>query len=239
MSKKMLAVICARGGSAGVPGKNIMQIAGKPLIGWSVETALSDTRITDVIVSTDDEAIAVVAEKYGAKRPFMRPAELATSAAGKFGVWKHALSQCEELYQTRYDYFLDIDCTTPLLDAGDLKCFLDTFFSALELADLDGMFTVSASHRNPYFNLVEEDEVGYLSLSKRLGTNIESRQSSPKTWDIVAGFYAFKADYIRTNTYLMNGKMRAFEVPRERSFDIDEPFDAKLVNWLMEEKHKG
>jgi CMP-N-acetylneuraminic acid synthetase len=239
MSKKMLAVICARGGSTGVPGKNIMPIAGKPLIGWSVETALSDPRISDVIVSTDDEKIAKVAQEFGAERPFLRPAELATSAAGKFGVWKHALSTCEEIYKTRYEYFLDIDCTTPLLDAGDLKRFLDAFFMALEHGDLDGMFTVSSAHRNPYFNLVEEDEAGYLSLSKKLPSNIESRQSSPKAWDIVAGFYAFKADYIRTNTYLMNGKMKGFEVPRERSFDIDEPFDAKLVNWLMQEKHKG
>lgn len=239
MSKNILAVICARGGSTGVPGKNIMPIAGKPLIGWSVETALSDARIEDVIVSTDDEKIAGVAEEFGAKRPFMRPGDLATKTAGKFGVWKHALGACEEIYGKRYDYFLDIDCTTPLLDEGDLKRFLDAFFEAEQAGNLDGMFTVSASHRNPYFNLVEEDSQGYLGLSKKLETNIESRQTSPKAWDIVAAFYIFKAAYIRTNDYLLNGKMKGFEVPREKSFDIDEPFDAELVNWLMTKKHKG
>lgn len=237
MSQKILAVICARGGSTGVPGKNIMPIAEKPLIGWSVERGLAEPRITDLVISTDDQKIADVAAGFGAKIPFLRPAELATSAAGKFGVWKHALTACEDLYKTRYDYFLDIDCTTPLLDARDLKNFLDSFFEESAAREIDGMFTVSASHRNPYFNLVEEDAEGLLHLSKKLPVNVESRQASPKTWDIVAGYYIFKADYIRQGSYLLNGRLRPFEVPRARSFDIDEPFDAVLVDWLMRRQH--
>ena len=239
MSKKILGVICARGGSTGVPGKNIMPIAGKPLIGWSVETALSEDRITDVIVSTDDEKIADVAQSFGAKKPFMRPDDLATKEAGKFGVWKHALGACEEAYNTKYDFFIDIDCTTPLLDEKDLKGFMDAFLSAQEADDFDGMFTVAPSHRNPYFNLVEEDEQGYLALSKSIETKVESRQKSPKTLDIVAGFYIFKADYIRKGSYLMDGRLRGYEVEPEKSFDIDEPFDAELVSWLMERKHNS
>ncbi|PJB69217.1 MAG: hypothetical protein CO093_11045 [Alphaproteobacteria bacterium CG_4_9_14_3_um_filter_47_13] len=237
MSQKILGVICARGGSTGVPGKNIMPIAGKPLIGWSVERGLAESRITDLVISTDDPDIARVAESFGAKVPFMRPPELATSSAGKFGVWKHALAACEKIYETHYDAFLDIDCTTPLLDAQDLKDFLDTFYKARQENEIDGMFTVSASHRNPYFNLVEEDGQGLLYLSKKLDVNIESRQTSPKAWDIVAGYYIFDADYIRQGSYLLNGKLRGYEVPRERSFDIDEPFDAVLVDWLMKKQH--
>ncbi len=237
MTGKILSVICARGGSTGVVGKNIMPIAGKPLIGWSIETALAEPRITDVIVSTDDPEIAEVAKSFGAKVPFLRPDELATSAAGKFGVWKHALAACEGKYDTKYDAFMDIDCTTPLLDNGDLKGIIDAYLAAQSENDIDGMFTVSPSHRSPYFNLVEEGEDGCLALSKKLDVNIESRQTSPKTLDIVAGFYIFAADYIRNGDYLLNGRLHGYEVPREKSFDIDEPFDAKLVNWLMEEKH--
>jgi len=233
---EILGVICARGGSTGVPGKNIKPIAGKPLIAWSIENALSDPRITDVIVSTDDPKIADVAKEYGAKVPFMRPDDLATSAAGKFGVWKHALEACEKEYGKTYDAFIDLDCTTPLLDSGDLKGILDAFLKAKD--DMDGMFTVAPSHRNPYFNLVEEDEKGYLHLSKKLNTNIESRQASPKALDIVAGFYIFNAHYIRTENYLLNGRLRGYEVPKEKSFDIDEPFDFELVSWLMEKKYR-
>ncbi|MCT4655436.1 MAG: acylneuraminate cytidylyltransferase family protein [Cohaesibacter sp.] len=232
---EILGAICARGGSTGVPGKNIMPIAGKPLIAWSIENALADPRITDVIVSTDDPAIAEVAVRYGAKTPFVRPQELATSKAGKFGVWKHALSACESIYGKVYDAFIDIDCTTPLLDGDDLAGIIDAFMQ--KSGDTDGIFTVSPSHRSPYFNLVEEDEDGFLALSKKLEVNIEARQASPLTYDIVAGYYIFEADYIRNGSYLMNGKVRGYPVPREKSFDIDEPFDAKLVNWLMEQKH--
>lgn len=235
MTQKILGVICARGGSTGVPGKNIMPIAGKPLIGWAVETALSDPRITDVVISTDDKKIADVAQSFGAKIPFLRPADLATSAAGKFGVWKHALTTCEDLYNMQYDAFIDIDCTTPLLDTQDLNGIIDQFEQ--EQSKIDGIFTVSSAHRNPYFNLVEEDDKGLLHLSKSLDTKVEARQAAPTTWDIVAGFYIFNAEYIRTNSYLLNGRMKGYEVPKEKSFDIDEPFDAKLVNWLMEEKH--
>lgn len=236
MTQKILAVICARGGSTGVPGKNIMPIAGKPLIGWSIETALKNKDITDVVVSTDDLKIAEVAKEFGAKVPFIRPDDLATSAAGKFGVWKHALAACENEYDTKYDYFLDVDCTTPLLNAEDLKGIIDAYLSVVKTQDVDGMFTVSPSHRSPYFNLVEEDKDGFLHLSKKLQVNIESRQKSPKTLDIVAGFYIFAADYIRQGSYLLNGNLKGYEVPREKSFDIDEPFDAKLVNWLMEQQ---
>ncbi len=237
MTEKTLAVICARGGSVGVAGKNIMPIAGKPLIGWSIETALAEPRITDVVVSTDDPKIAEVAGRFGAKVPFLRPDELATSHAGKFGVWKHALAACEDEYNTKYDIFIDIDCTTPLLDISDLKGIIDAYIEAKKADDIDGIFTVSPSHRSPYFNLVEECEDGCLELSKKLNVNIESRQASPKTFDIVAGFYIFTADYIRNGDYLLNGRLHGYEVPREKSFDIDEPLDAKLVNWLMEEKY--
>lgn len=239
MSKKVLGTICARGGSTGVPGKNIMPFAGKPLVGWAVETALSDPRITDVIISTDSQEIADIAQQHGAKVPFTRPAELATKEAGKFGVWKHALAACEEKYETEYDYFIDIDCSSPLLDSEDLNAFLDSYFSDIETEDFDGMFCVSPSHRNPYFNLVEQNEAGYLELSKKLDVKIESRQVSPKTFDILAGFYIFPASYVRNNTHMLDGNLKPYVVPREKSFDIDEPFDVEIINWLMERKHSN
>lgn len=158
MNNKTLCVIGARGGSKGVPGKNVKLIAGKPLIGWTVERAMNVNAIDQVVVSTDCPDIAKVAQQFGAEIPFMRPAELATSKAGKFGVWKHALQECEEIYGAEYDWFLDMDCTNPLLETDDVERMLQQFETELENnSQLDGMFTVSAPHRNPYFNQVEED----------------------------------------------------------------------------------
>lgn len=239
MTEKILCVIGARGGSQGVPGKNVMSIAGKPLIVWTIDRALAlGDLVTDLVVSTDDTEIARVAREAGADVPFVRPAALASATAGKFQVWKHALETAEQIYGRSYDIFLDMDCTNPLLEATDLQHFIDGFRSGRNAGPLDGMFTVCAAHRSPYFNLVEENDDGFLELSKTLSSGpVVRRQSSPKAWDIVAGFYMFTSDYIRRANGLLEGRIRGFEVPREKSFDIDEPFDAELVTWLLEKRH--
>src|ERR1700722_1416381 len=116
-----LCVISARGGSQGLPGKNIRPLLGKPLIVWSIEHALAAPEIDRVVVSTDSEAIAAVAEGAGALVPFRRPAELASSEAGKFQVWQHALRACEAHFHQEFEFFLDLDCTNPLRDVEDIS----------------------------------------------------------------------------------------------------------------------
>eukprot|EP00494_Astrolonche_serrata_P004206 UN04218 len=103
----ILCVISARGGSGGLPGKNIRSLLGKPLIAWSIEQAIATDGIDKVIVSTDSDEIAKSAKESGAEVPFIRPNELSTAEAGKFGVWKHALRSCREYYQEDYDLYLD------------------------------------------------------------------------------------------------------------------------------------
>ena len=238
MTEKILCVIGARGGSQGVPGKNIMPMQGKPLIAWTIERALSlGDILSDIVVSTDDPAIARVALDLGAKVPFVRPAQLASSTAGKFQVWKHALKASEDSFHRSYDVFLDMDCTNPLLEAEDLRRFLDAFREARRSGSTDGMFTVCAAHRSPYFNLVEEDELGFLHLSKSLSSGpVVRRQASPRAWDIVAGFYIFTTSYIHRAETLLEGAIKPFEVPREKSFDIDDAFDVEIVSWILEKR---
>ena len=98
------------------------------------------------------------------------------------------------------------------------------------------MFTVSASHRSPYFNLVEEDDNGLLHLSKKTEKAVLGRQGAPKSWDIVAALYVLDPSYLKKANGLLEGRMMGYEVPREKSFDIDEPFDVKLVEFLMRQR---
>ena len=109
-----VCVISARGGSKGLPNKNIRPILGKPLIAWSIIQALQVPEIEKVVVSTDSDKIASVAHEYGAETPFVRPKELAADNSGKFEVFKHAYKACKKHYQKDFEFFLDLDCTNPL-----------------------------------------------------------------------------------------------------------------------------
>lgn len=239
MVDRTLCVICARGGSVGVPGKNIKEIGGKPLIGWAVEKALLSECFSEVIVSTDSREIADVAQQHGAKVPFLRPNEHSTSEAGKFGVWKHALTECEQHFSCHFDYFVDIDCTSPLIRLATVRDFMTKFEEVKAIEDINGVITMTPSHRSPYFNLVEKDKSGKISLSKTAGAfSIERRQDSKSTWDIVAGLYAFKADFIRSKEYLFDGNLLGYEVDRAESFDIDEPLDLEIVESLFVTRSK-
>src|SRR5215213_3583299 len=150
----ILCVIAARGGSQGVPGKNIRPLLGKPVIAWAIDTALRAPGVDRVVVSTDSQQIAEAAIAAGAEVPFIRPADLARPDTGKFQVWQHALAACEKKYNTAYELFVDIDCTNPLLETTDVTAAIDRF-RALRAANVpvDAVFTVSAARHNPYFNL--------------------------------------------------------------------------------------
>lgn len=230
-----LCVICARAGSVGVPGKNYKEIAGKPLVAWAIEKALRIELFTDVVVSTDCERVSEIALQYGAKVPFIRPAELASSSSGKFAVWKHAVEECEKQFDRSYRTFVDIDCTTPLLKLKTIKDFFSQYQKEQAIPEVDGMISVAQPYRNPYFNMVERNPGGYLCLSKKIEASVERRQDAAQVWDVVAGVYAFDAEFIRSKNYLFDGVLSGFEVPREESFDIDEPFDFRMVSWLLEQ----
>jgi CMP-N,N'-diacetyllegionaminic acid synthase len=166
-SKRPLCVIAARGGSQGVPGKNIRPLCGKPVIAWAIEKALAAREFERVVVSTDHAEIARIAAQAGAEVPFTRPAELSGPDAGKFQVWQHALRECEARYGEQYEAYVDIDCTNPLLELEDIRAALAQFRAARRRG-VDAVFTVCRARRNPYFNLVEPDASGALRMSKRL-----------------------------------------------------------------------
>src|SRR3989304_829831 len=230
-----LCVISARGGSRGVPGKNIRPLLGKPLIVWSIEQALATPEIDRVVVSTDSEAIAEVARAAGAETPFVRPDYLSTSEAGKFDVFKHALAACEEHYGEEYEFYLDLDCTNPLRDISDISACITQFRDRRQYG-VDGIFAICTARKNPYFNLLEADDKGALKICKKLPAAIVRRQDAPPVYEHVASIYVFSPDYIRSASYLLDGHMEGYDIGSEKSLDVDSDFDFLLIEYLMKRK---
>lgn len=236
----ILCVVSARGGSQGVPGKNIRPLLGKPLIVRAIETALAAPEINRVIVSTDSAVIAGVAASGGADVPFMRPIELAQADTGKFQVWQHALQSAEAHFGKRFDVYVDIDCTNPLIEPKDISGAIAHFkFLRQEKASVDAVFTVARARRNPYFNLVEPDETGALKMSKSRGATVLSRQKAPPVFEHVAGVYVLDSDYLRRASHLLQGHAEGYELPEEKAFDIDSEIDFILIEYLLQRRLAG
>lgn len=233
--ENILCVIGARGGSQGVPGKNIRPLLGKPVIAWAIEKALAVTGVNRVVVSTDSELIAEAARAAGADVPFTRPLELASSHAGKFQVWQHALDACERLDGVVYDHYLDIDCTNPLVETCDIEGALQLFRRLRqEGCDPDAVFTISEARRNPYFNLVESDAKGVLKMSKSFdeGT-VLARQHAPAVFEHVAGTYVLATRYLRSANHLLDGKAFGYQIPPSKALDIDTELDFSIIEFLL------
>ena len=227
----IVCVISARGNSQGVKNKNIRIINGKPLIVWSIEQAISVPEIDHVFVSTDSNEIATIAEKAGAKIPFKRPDELSNERIGKFYVWKHALGMIEEILDDEIEIYVDLDCTNPLRSSEDISNAINLFKSQED--EIDAIFSVCDARKNPYFNVVEYDENGFLSISKELDSRVVRRQDAPDVFEHVASIYILKPEFIRSKENLLDGKTRGYNIGNEKSFDIDSEFDFEIIEYLM------
>jgi CMP-N-acetylneuraminic acid synthetase len=233
---KKLCVISARGGSKGVPGKNIRNLLGKPLIAWSIEQALAVNDIDRVVVSTDSVEIAAIARSYGAETPFIRPSELATSQSGKFDVFKHALSACKEHFREDYEYYLDLDCTNPLRDISDINNCIAKYRERRDFG-VDGIFTICNARKNPYFNMLEMDGLGALKMSKELKSKVLRRQDAPRVFEHVASIYVLNPNYINSASHLLDGHTEGYDIGEDKTFDIDSEFDFQIIEFLMKKKY--
>lgn len=231
---KILITFCARGGSKGVPMKNIRPLCGKPLMQYSIEVARKFQIITGFdchfAISTDDETILLKAKEFGLKTDYLRPIELATDAAGKVETIAHLLKFEEEQNQCSYDYILDLDISSPLRTAIDLKeayAIINGDKKALNL------FSVSKAHRNPYFNMVEQGEDGYYKLIKQLSKDVLSRQKAPIVYDLNASFYFYKRIFFDLgHKSVSTDRALIYEVPHI-CFDIDNMIDFEIMEFLI------
>ncbi len=227
----ILATICCRGGSQGVPGKNIKLLNGKPLIAYTIESAKRSALINMLIVSTDDTLIAAIASEYGASVPFMRPDDLATNTASKWPVFIHAVETYEKLTGETVDYLVDLDVTVPLKNSQDIDGAIEM---ALSDPALDVVITGYEPERNPYFNMMELGEDGLAEIVKKSSKPIVRRQDAPKVYSLTPAAYVVKKSALYEYEHWSKARCKIFEIPRERAIDIDTEMDFKIVEFLMD-----
>ena len=226
---KAIAFIFARGGSKGLPGKNIRPLNGKPLIAWSIEHALAVKSIERVIVSTDSEEISTVARDYGAEVPFIRPEELARDDSPEWLAWRHALNYLLEMEGKLPDVMVSVPTTAPLRLPLDIKNCLDEY----EKGDTDIVITVTDAHRSPYFNMVKTHDDGTVGLVIPPQSAVIRRQDAPTIFDMTTVAYVARPEFVLTKNGVFEGRVRYAHVPPERALDIDTLLDFKIAECLM------
>lgn len=224
--KRVLCVIPARAGSKGVPGKNTRLLAGRPLVAYTFDCARECVSLDRVIVSTDSPDVADLARAAGIDVPFMRPAELATDQSGTIDVLLHTMRFVEQQEGAPYDLVLLLHATCPFRLPEDV----DACLGLVAEDGAESAFTVSRSHGNPYFNMVEVDSSG-VRLSK--SGDFACRQDAPDVYDINGAAYAWTWDALeRARAVILPGS-RVHVMPRERSVDIDDELDFRIAECLM------
>jgi len=234
---KYISLICARGGSKGLPGKNIMPIGGVPLIGRSIQIAKKINKISRVIVSTDSKKIAEVALEYGAEVPFIRPKELSLDSSSEWSVWRHAINYLEECGDDNVDAIVVLPATSPLKTISDVDRCIELF----EEGDVDSVITVSEANRNPYFNMVKIDRNNFSSLVVESNNNIYRRQDAPKVYGMTTVAYVVDMNFIKNFNGIFEGRVKSVVVPVERSIDIDTKLDFNIAECIYKytKKHNN
>ena len=225
-----VCTICARGGSKGVPGKNIRPLMGLPLIAYSIQQARATGLFSLIVVSSDSDDILTLAKHHGADLVIKRPDAMATDAAGKMPAIAHAVAAAETFAATHYKICVDLSVTAPLRLPEDI-------IAAVELQkkyDCKSIITGAASHCSPYFSMVEKDKNGIVHVSKISPAQVLRRQDSPPCYDMNGSIYVWKRDALLADPKVFYDDTRIHIMPRERSFDIDEELDFQLVEFMMQ-----
>lgn len=224
---KNFAFIFARGGSKGLPGKNIKPLAGKPLIQYSIGTAKKCPSIDEVFVSTDDTAIADIAREAGAII-IERPADLASDTSPEWLSWRHGIKWVESHYG-KFKYLVSLPATSPLRNVSDVEGAI----AKLESNAADICISVTPATRSPYFNMVKvlDDETCELVI-KPEGA-LTRRQDAPDVFDITTVVYVASPTFIQNNDSLFSGKVTSVVVPKDRAVDIDDIYDFLLAEAIV------
>lgn len=228
---RFLIVIPARGGSKGIPRKNIKSFDGKPLIYYTIDCARAIVGDEDICVSTDDEEIIQVVENYGLKVPFKRPKELATDAAGTYEVLLHALNYYESK-GIHYDALILLQVTSPFRTTQHLKEALKLYTQ-----NIDMVVSVKECAANPYYCVFEEDTEGFLHICKGNG-NIFRRQDAPKVYEYNGAIYIMNAEKLKTTHMHKMQKRVKYVMDDVSSFDLDTMWDWQMAESIIEHNKK-
>lgn len=224
--KKVYAFVFARGGSKGLPRKNVLLLDGIPLVARSIIVAKEVERVSKVFVSTDDPEIKKIARENGAEI-IERPSSLCTDSAPEWASWEHAVDFIERRGD-KFDVFLSLPATSPLRSIEDVNNTLDCLDT-----DVDVALTVSPAARSPYFNMVERLETGETKLAI-ISDGYSRRQDVPLMYDLTTVAYALRTDFIKKNQSIFEGRVRSVVVPKERAVDIDDVYDFKFAEMILQ-----
>jgi len=227
---KPICLIAARGGSKGVPRKNIRMLLKKPLIAYTIEKSLDSGIFSHVIVSTEDEEIAKISKQYGAEIPFLRPKNLAKDTTGMADVMIHAVTKLNSL-NYNFDVFVNRDCTVPFIQNKDISSSI----KLLKKTNCDAVYGVYVQHFNPYFNMMEIGKNGYLEFSKKMKVKPTRRQDAPKVFQL-NGFFTYNTKRFLKFKNQYPPKGLPIEIPPETGIMIDTELEFKIVEMMMKQK---
>ena len=225
---KCYGFIFARGGSKGLPGKNIKLLNGKPLIHYSIESAIRCPEIDKIFVSTDDQEIKDVAKLYDVEI-IDRPSELASDSAPEWLSWVHAVKYLKNRGDD-FDLFVSVPTTSPLREPSDISRSINQLLAV----DSDICISVTESSRSPFFNMVSI-QGDYAQLFSQTAHKVHRRQEAPKVYDITTVVYATSPAFILSANGVFSGKVTHIEIPKNRSIDIDDIYDFSFAELMMSE----
>jgi CMP-N,N'-diacetyllegionaminic acid synthase len=229
---KILCSICARGGSKGVKNKNIRNIMDKPLIAHTILQARKSGVVDKIAVSSDSDEILKIAKEFGADICIKRPDDLASDSAAKVPAIRHCAMEAEKQLHETFDIFVDLDCTSPLREPDDIKKSIQLLIDK----KCSNVITGALAHRSPYFNLVEINPEGHAQLAKKLDKPIVRRQDAPRCFDMNASIYVWNRKTLLNSDSIFQPDTHLYEMPPERSLDIDSELDFDIVNFIAQKR---
>ena len=229
MSSKIQIFVFARGGSKGIPNKNIKKFGATTLLGHSIKIAKEIVPENNIHVSTDSDDIAEIALIEGVNI-IKRPRHLATDTAAEWDAWKHGINSVIET-QGYFDCFVSLPTTAPLRTKQDVNRCINALTNEIDL-----VVTMTKSSRSPWFNMVSENENGNVDLICKNDETFTRRQDTPSCYDLTTVAYVGKPEYILNNESMWAGNVRGIEIPIDRGVDIDTMLDFKYAELLMQEQ---
>ncbi len=226
---KNVAICFARGGSKGLPRKNVQLLLGKTLLQRAIEVAQKSTLIDKVFVSTEDSEIIEIAKENGAE-VIVRPSNLAGDHTPEWEAWRHAVEFVSEQYG-EFENMVSVPATSPLRILQDI----DTAINQRNNSGADVCLAVTESHRNPYFNMVRRVAPGRVRLAIEPLETISRRQDVPAIYDITTVVYVVRSEFIISKQGIFEGQVTYVQIPKKRSIDIDDAEDLKLAEFLAKE----
>ncbi len=228
MKEKIFCFIFARGGSKGILKKNILPIAGLPLLVHSINLAKNLEEVDKIFVSTDCEEISQIAKNQNVQ-VIKRPFELAQDNSSEWIAWQHAIKYVQNNHE-KFDKFLSLPTTAPLRIKEDVQRCL----SALN-GEIDLVLTMSKANRSPWFNMVTADSSSKVNLIFK-NSGFYRRQDAPACYDLTTIAYVSRPEFIIKSSSMWDGNVYGVEIPSERCIDIDNPFDYSIAKFLMENR---